>query len=86
MLNSDLIHDQKHTFIIKQMLDLSMFFFKNTFQVRDNTRLSGVRQMRDIIPHLPDPTYGVSISHLRTICEEKHRQIPQHVLCFSDNN
>ena len=29
--------------------------------------------MRDIIPHLPDPTQGVSISHLRTIFEETHR-------------
>ena len=40
------------------------FFFKNTSQVRDNTPLSGVRQMRDI---------RVSISHLRTLFEEKHR-------------
>ncbi len=57
----------KHVFLI-------CFFFKSTSQVRDRYPLSGVRQMQDIIPHLPDPTEGVSISHLRTIFEETHRK------------
>ena len=47
-----------------------IFFFKNASQVRDNTPLSGVRHMRDVIPHLPDPTQGGIISHLRRVFEE----------------
>ena len=36
--------------------DSSMFFFTNGSEVRDRYPLSGVRQMRDDVPHLPDPT------------------------------
>ena len=34
----------------------AMFLVQNSFQVRDRPSLSGVRQMQDIILHLPDPT------------------------------
>ena len=51
-----------------------MIFLKNNLQVRDNPPETGVRQMRNNILHLPDPSLGGSISYQKFIFEEHHAQ------------
>ena len=45
-----------YAFWVLNLLLLSMFFFENEFLVRDWPPLTGVRQMRNDILHLPDPS------------------------------